>query len=72
MSPKAMASQSLPVPADTRVLSTNSTLGTGTLAKASPRLWSLFSVVLGETQGEQALSVLLWLTAVSQVGATDF
>lgn len=46
-------------------LSTCSTLGTGTLAEASPRLWSLSSVVLGEVCGEQALSALLWLTGLS-------
>lgn len=48
-----------------QVLSTHSTLGTGTLAEASPRLWSLSSVVLGEVCGEQALSALLWLTGLS-------
>lgn len=45
-------------------LSTCSTLGTGTLAEASPRLWSLSSVVLGEVHREQALSALLWLTGL--------
>lgn len=47
-----------------QVLSTCSTLGTGTLAEASPRLWSLSSVVLGEVCGEQALPALLWLTGL--------